>query len=93
MNQTHSVIDVGCGTGRFSFSVYDKCKSVLGIDLSKRNIDRANLLLAKIQNQMFLSIIQVWMKILNEGKSQFDYAMLTYVIHEVNEAGENSTIK
>ena len=27
------IIDVGCGTGRFSFSVNDKCKSVLGLDL------------------------------------------------------------
>lgn len=41
------IIDVGCGTGRFSFSIHEKCESVLGIDLSKRNIDRANFLLSK----------------------------------------------
>ena len=29
-----TIIDVGCGTGFFSFSVADKCKTVLGIDLS-----------------------------------------------------------
>jgi len=36
------IIDIGCGTGTFSFSVHEKYKSVLGIDLSKRNIERAN---------------------------------------------------
>ena len=80
-----SVIDVGCGTGRFSFSVYDKCKSILGIDLSKRNIDRANLLLAKNPKSNITFNHKSVNKILDEGESHFDYAILTYVIHEVNE--------
>jgi 2-polyprenyl-3-methyl-5-hydroxy-6-metoxy-1,4-benzoquinol methylase len=32
---------VGCGTGRLEFALADKCRSVLRIDLSKRNIDKA----------------------------------------------------
>jgi len=35
------IIDVGCGTGRLEFALADKCRSVLRIDLSKRNIDKA----------------------------------------------------
>ena len=35
------VIDVGCGTGYFSFLASEHCKSVLGIDLSSRNIAQA----------------------------------------------------
>ncbi|HKJ80929.1 MAG TPA: class I SAM-dependent methyltransferase, partial [Ignavibacteriaceae bacterium] len=40
------ILDVGCGTGRFSFFIKDNCNSILGIDLSKRNISRANLTLS-----------------------------------------------
>lgn len=29
-----TIIDIGCGTGRLEFTLADKCKSVLGIDLS-----------------------------------------------------------
>src|SRR5450759_5985558 len=32
------IIDIGCGTGRLEFALADKCESVLGIDLSERNI-------------------------------------------------------
>jgi ubiquinone/menaquinone biosynthesis C-methylase UbiE len=79
------IIDVGCGTGRLAFSLADKCKSVLGIDLSKRNIDRANLTLLQnpdskisFQNSDIEEINSKW-------QLHFDYAVLTYVIHEVNE--------
>jgi 2-polyprenyl-3-methyl-5-hydroxy-6-metoxy-1,4-benzoquinol methylase len=37
-----TIIDVGCGTGHLEFSLADKCKSVLGIDLSEKNIATAN---------------------------------------------------
>ena len=45
-----TVIDIGCGTGRLAFTQGDHCKSVLGIDLSKRNIDRAQVLLQRQPN-------------------------------------------
>lgn len=80
------IIDVGCGTGRFSFLVTDKCEFVLGIDLSKRNIDRANLNLSKtpLENISFqhLNVNDL----VQEGANLFDCAVLTYVIHEVDEA-------
>ncbi len=80
-----SIIDVGCGTGYLEFLLADKCKYALGIDLSKRNIKRANRNL--IQNQR--PEIGFEHKSLSEIKAekglQFDYAITTYVIHEVNE--------
>ena len=81
-----SIIDIGCGTGYFSFSVADKCKSVLGIDLSKRNIDKANQKLSKKPTDK-LSFRNAYLHdIISRDKIRFDYAVLTYVIHEVNEA-------
>jgi len=78
------VIDVGCGTGRLSFTVFDKCESVLGIDLSKRNINRANLLLSK-NPQTNLSFKHTSVsELISNAEYHFEYAVLTYVIHEVN---------
>jgi SAM-dependent methyltransferase len=79
------IIDVGCGTGRFSFSVNDKCKSVLGIDLSKRNIDRANLTLSGNPNEKISFQHNTVRDIISEGKEHYDFAVMTYVVHEVNE--------
>ena len=79
------IIDVGCGTGFFSFSIADKSKTVLGIDLSTRNITKANRNLNK-QPSDKLSFRNAYLHdILSEDKKHFDYAVMTYVIHEVNE--------
>lgn len=77
------VVDVGCGTGRFSFHAAWKCKSVLGIDISKRNIDKAdqNLRQHPVSN---LSFRHTLLKQIDAGK-HFDYAVSTYVIHEIDE--------
>ena len=80
-----SIVDVGCGTGFFSFSIVDTCKTVLGIDLSARNINKANQNLKKNPTTK-LSFRNAYLHdILSEEKKHFDYAVLTYVIHEVNE--------
>lgn len=78
------IIDVGCGTGRLEFTLADKCKSVLGIDLSIRNIERAHLTLSKNPDKRISFQHSNLSEIINEGKTYFDYAVLTYVIHEVN---------
>lgn len=80
-----AVIDVGCGTGRLGFTLADKCKSVLGIDLSKKNIDRANLLLLKNPDNKISFRHNNISELANRADNHFDYAILTYVIHEVNE--------
>jgi len=85
--ESHSkVIDVGCGTGRLAFALADQGISVLGIDLSKRNIDRANLNLLRQPNDQItfehLSLSEICNQKLH---AHFDYAAITYVIHEVNE--------
>lgn len=78
------IIDIGCGTGRLEFALADKCKSVIGIDLSRKNIERANLILArKPDNKISFSHSNI-SEIADNGNVHFNFAILTYVIHEVN---------
>jgi len=80
-----TVIDVGCGTGRFSFTVADKVKKVVGVDLSKKNIDRANHSLSRKLNSK-ISFLHANLSELIKKDQHFDYAVMTYVIHEVDPA-------
>jgi len=80
-----TIIDVGCGTGRLEFALADKCKSVLGIDLSERNIERAQLTLSKNPDEKISFQHSNLSEIIIKGKTHFDFAILTYVIHEINE--------
>jgi len=81
-----TVIDVGCGTGRLAFTLADKCDKILGIDLSRRNIQRANLTLSKNSNSKIAFRHSDLKNIISEGPGKFDYAVATYVIHEIAEA-------
>lgn len=78
-----SVLDVGCGTGRFSFSAADKVSKVVGIDLSSKNISTANQTLNKNPNDK-ISFLHTTLSDLISKQQHFDYAVMTYVIHEVN---------
>ncbi len=77
------VLDVGCGTGRLPFQLAQICSEVVGVDLSRRNIDVANKNKAKfgVKNVTFLHAGVE--KLLEQGSKRFDYAVMTYVIHEV----------
>jgi SAM-dependent methyltransferase len=78
------IIDIGCGTGRLEFTLAENCKSVLGIDLSKRNIDRAKLKLLQYPDGKITFKHSDLTEIINNGQSHFDYAVMTFVIHEVD---------
>ena len=81
-----TIIDVGCGTGRFSFSVSGNCRSVLGIDLSKRNIERAVRNHSENPDRKISFRHSSVDEIIADGEEHFDYAVITYVIHEVDES-------
>ncbi len=78
-----TIIDVGCGTGRFSFFIADKAQKVVAIDLSKKNIDKANKTLLKNPNNKITFYHTTISKLISENQ-HFDYAVMTYVIHEVS---------
>jgi len=79
-----SVLDVGCGTGRLSFQLSGKCRKVEGIDLSARNIRTAMKTLSANPRgniEFFHSGADTRLK---ESDMKYDYAVLSYVIHEIN---------
>ena len=78
-----NVIDVGCGTGRFSFSIAEKVHRVIGVDLSSKNITTANKTLQKNPNNK-ISFLHTSLAKLISQNHHYDYAVMTYVIHEVN---------
>jgi len=78
------IVDIGCGTGRFEFAIADKCRSVLGIDLSERNIKMATKNLFRYPDEKISFHHGNLSEVIKEGGHHFDFAILTYVIHEVN---------
>lgn len=81
-----TLLDVGCGTGRLAFQIADKCSQVDAIDLSKRNIEHANKKLNKNPNSNIKFIHADVLNHLTENNSKYDYAVLSYVIHEIDES-------
>lgn len=81
-----TLLDVGCGTGRLAFQIADKCSRVDAIDLSKRNIELANKKLNKNPKSNIKFIHADVLNHLTENENKYDYAVLSYVIHEIDES-------
>ncbi len=79
------VLDAGCGTGRLVFQLSDKCEEIVGIDLSKRNIKLAKKLLSRRNSHKIYFHHADVQSYLTANKTHFDYSIVSYVIHEVNE--------
>lgn len=80
-----SILDAGCGTGRLVFQCKDKSNKIAGIDLSIKNIKIAKRLLSKnnLPNISFYHADLI--SYLKNNKVHFDYSVVSYVIHEVDE--------
>jgi SAM-dependent methyltransferase len=78
-----SVIDIGCGTGKFPFYLSGRCKYVMGVDFSQRNIKQAEKIKEKL-NILNVDLIHgnaENIEMLTNKK--YDFAVMTYVIHEM----------
>jgi SAM-dependent methyltransferase len=88
-----SILDVGCGTGRLCFQLNDKCSKIDGVDASKRNIEIAN----KKQNDKTRKKINFFHNDINfflkENDFKYNYAVLSYVIHEIDEAKRENLLE
>lgn len=88
-----NVIDIGCGTGRLAFSLADKCRSVLGIDLSEKNISTANTTLEEIRKTNVTFLHTDLASIFARERIHFDIAILSYILHEVGSAERSIILK
>jgi demethylmenaquinone methyltransferase/2-methoxy-6-polyprenyl-1,4-benzoquinol methylase len=78
-----TVIDVGCGTGGFALKIAPRCRYVLGVDVSEKQVIMAQQRKEKsgLQNVEFRHVNAATL-----GKSlreKFDYATLSLMIHEI----------
>ena len=83
MKPGSTVIDIGTGTGRFVFQAARYCKKAVGVDLSSRNINFANEQLKRtgLTNISFLHADAT--ELTKHFSEKFDYATISYVIHEM----------
>ena len=77
------VLDIGCGTGRLEFFLSDKCKKITGIDLSEKNIVQAEKKLKKNNRDNIYFKHIGFENFIKNNSLNFDYVILTYVIHEL----------
>ena len=75
-----SILDIGCGTGRFASIFKDHASYLKGIDLSEKNVQVAKQNFAGSTNLKFehASATDFFDGVF------YDYAVTTYVIHEMN---------
>jgi len=78
-----TVVDVGCGTCRLPFFLSDKCLHVTGIDLSSKNIKVANSKLKKGSYKNVELFHGDATQFANKLKRKYDYATVTFVLHEM----------
>lgn len=93
IKENSTVVDAGCGTGRFSFSIEDKVGKIDGVDFSERNINLAKKKLAKINSpkiNFFHADLNSFFA--NENR-HYDYAVMSYVIHEIDESNRIEILK
>jgi SAM-dependent methyltransferase len=88
-----TLLDVGCGTGRLVFQLADKCDSIDGIDPSVRNINIARRRLAESPTDKVRFHHTDALGFLAEKNIRFDYATISYVIHEVEGQERNQLLQ
>lgn len=93
MKKESTILDVGCGTGRFVFQAGKRFHLAAGIDLSSRNIKIANKNLSNSRATNLSFIHGNAENLAEHVENKFDYSTTSHVIHEMPEEIRLSVIK
>ncbi len=83
IDKNSAVLDVGTGTGRLPFQLANHCDFVLGVDLSSRNIRLAEKKRKKLKVENVKFIHGSILEMEKYTDRHFDYAVTSYVLHEM----------
>lgn len=86
------VLDAGCGTGRLCFRLGSSCRKIDGVDASAKNIYRAEQNLKNNFRNNIRFINKDIKTFLSEANYKYDYAVLSYVIHEIDKGKRNEIL-
>jgi len=85
LNKDKTVLDVGCGTGGFTLEIAKNCKQVVGIDVSGKQIQQANLrLLNSNTNNVEFKHVHA-SQFPKELNTKIDFAVFTFMLHEISQ--------
>ncbi len=83
MGRGCTVLDVACATGGFEFRFADKCRKIVGIDLSEKNISTAETLLKESGRKNIEFIHGNALEIGSLINEQFEFSFISYALHEM----------
>lgn len=78
-----NVLDVACATGGFAFFAADKVNKITGLDLSQRNIKKANELLESNGHRNIDFVHGNALELSELFSGQFDYSFISFALHEM----------
>ncbi|HEY4483589.1 MAG TPA: class I SAM-dependent methyltransferase [Candidatus Paceibacterota bacterium] len=78
VNNTDSVLDIGCGVGYLAYDIASKAKKVVGIDFSVPNIDNARSQYKRDNLEFVLGDVTTY-----NFKGQFDKLILSNVLEHI----------
>ncbi len=78
VNNTDSVLDIGCGVGYLAYDIASKAKKVVGIDFSVPNIDNARSQYKRDNLDFVLGDVTTY-----DFKGQFDKLVLSNVLEHI----------
>lgn len=91
--QNSSLLDIGCGTGRMAFQLADKCARIEGVDASRKNVAIAQRTLTNKPNRTLSFHHADALEFLSRVENRFDYATLSFVIHEMDEREREGVLR
>lgn len=93
ISDNSTVIDIGCGTGALVFELAKKCKEVAGIELSRKMLRYTYVQKQKVNFPHVEFYHADGSKLTQIANQKFDYAVTSFVLHEMSPEERYKTIQ